>query len=99
MALDRIKSILDINIKRDFAKFSNAEIIADLITRADRYKIMLEKINPETEAVRHSYINSWVESATERISDMHEIERLETILNIDRVKLLELIDLRKKINN
>jgi len=98
MTLDRIKSMVDTKIKVDFAKFSNEEIIAELSSRVIKYKDMLEKINPAKEAVKHKYMSAWVESAQERIFDIYEVKKLESKLKISRIKILELIDLKKQIN-
>lgn len=99
MALDRIKSMVDTKIKVDFAKFSNDQIIAELSNKIITYKKLISKIIPTKEAVKYKYMNAWVEAAEDRIFDIHEVKRLEKKLKISRIKILELIDLKKKVNN
>lgn len=98
MTLDRIKAMVDTKIKVDFAKYTNEQIIAELAFRIEKYKDMIAELT-ERENAKMRYMSMWVEAAQERVIDLVDVNHLEKKLKINRVKILELIDLRKRINN
>ncbi len=99
MTIDRIKAMVDTKIKVDFAKYTNEQIIAELSFRIEKYKGMIAGLT-ERENAKMRYMTMWVEAAQERVVDLADVNYLEKKLNkLSRIKILELIDLRKKINN
>jgi hypothetical protein len=99
MTIDRIKSMVDTKLKVDFTKFTNEQIIAELSSRVEKYKSVIAGLS-EREGTKARYMNMWIEAAQERILDITEVNILEKKLNkLNRIKILELVDLKKKINN
>lgn len=98
MTFDRIKTMVDTKIKVDFAKYTNDQIIAELCFRIDKYKELISKLT-EKENTKMRYMSMWIEAAQERVLDVMEIKTIEKKVKLSRVKILELVDIRKKINN
>ena len=96
--LERIKAMVDTKIKVDFAKFTNDQIINELSERIIKYNRIITTCDEKKDSVKYRYMTCWVTSARQRIHDLREVKKFEGILKIDRIKILELIDLKNKIN-
>ncbi len=97
MTEERIKSMIDTKIKVDFSKLTNDQIVNEFNIRIDKYEEILKNMMDD-KSIKFKYMSFYVGFAKARRDDMKEVSRLETKLKIGRMKILELVDLKNKIN-